>query len=633
MVQQICREIEVLYKMALITTFAYDAVAGVPNYTSGNIADWLYQLTFKNTGVIPGSDLGLAVTTDGIGNVLTQNGTCSLYGRSATLTAGPQTTLIPNLPANGYRTAYAVVVRFNTSTQLTAITVIEGSTIANPGPAVNPSIDTLTDVLLAYVLAVNTGSITYTVTDGRSFTNTGTLTPTTSITYTKSDLNINTSIIAPITAAATINITAGSIYQGTTLLIKNTSIGGFDITLHYSASLADITIPPGAWTSLLWDGTSWLNTTINSDWDLIIDSNAKLDLWAAHTGGLYKRVLIKYGAWTATTLGATAGVLINLDNTGTKYIFAEKGATITYSGTYAGAMYGFYHSTISTDVSSESFHGIKITMINAGGTCSAFYKMLNLYNCNAITQSSTTAKSIMGCKNVYSCFASGSGETSGVGFDTSTNLISCDGVGYGITNGYGYGFSSCTNIDGGTANGYGAGINAGFGITLCQYVSNFSANGTGSASSSSGTGIASSNYLTNCIAIGVAGGANGAGFGISSGSYISGCSGTGTGAGTGAGVGIYTAFQLSGCTAVGQGATSVPNYGFKQCVGIVNCKSTGLNTGAGTGIGYSDCKKLTQNSPYGPSKTSTYATSYADGGTAVLITGSSDTAALGWNTP
>lgn len=244
--------------MATITTFAYDAVAGSPSYTSGNIIDWLYQLTFRANGVMPGSDGGLAVSTDGTGNVLVANGVCALGGRTAVLTAGPQTTAMTPLPANGFRTSYAVVMRYDTSTQTTAIVTIPGSTIANPGPAVNPSIVALTDVLLAYVLAVNTGSIAYTVTDARTFTNTGTFAPTGSTTYTASDLNINSAIIAPITANATIDITAGSIYKGTRLFIKNTSAGAYNITLHFSGSVADIIIPPTQWASMQWDGSAWV---------------------------------------------------------------------------------------------------------------------------------------------------------------------------------------------------------------------------------------------------------------------------------------------------------------------------------------------------------------------------------------
>ena len=243
--------------MATINTFAYDSVAGVPSYTSGNIIDWMYQISLRSNGVIPGSDSGLAVSTDGTGNVLTQNGVSILGGRSAVLTAGPQTTSLGTLPANGFRTAYAIVMRYNTSTQSTSIVSIAGSTIANPGPAVNPSIVALTDILLAYVLAVNTGSIAYTTTDARTYTTNALLTPTGTITYSASDLGVNAMIIAPITAAATINITAGSIYQGNRIFIKNTSAGAFNITLHFSATIADIILSPSAWIYLQWDGSTW----------------------------------------------------------------------------------------------------------------------------------------------------------------------------------------------------------------------------------------------------------------------------------------------------------------------------------------------------------------------------------------
>src|SRR6185369_10485587 len=114
----------------------------------------------------------LAVTSDGLGNVLTQNGVCYLSGRSYKLTGGPSTTTLTPAPASGFRTAYAVVVRFTPAALTGTVTIIAGSTIANPGPAVNPSIVAATDVLLAYVLAVNTGgTIVWTVTDARAFAN------------------------------------------------------------------------------------------------------------------------------------------------------------------------------------------------------------------------------------------------------------------------------------------------------------------------------------------------------------------------------------------------------------------------------------------------------------------------------
>lgn len=151
------------------TVFAFDTIsAGNPSYNAADELDWMWQWMNRRNGVFLALDSSLAVTADGVGNVLTQNGVCALNGRTYKLAGGPQTTALTPLPASGFRTAYAVVVRFTAASATGTVVTIAGSTIANPGPAVNPSIVSATDVLLAYVLAVNTaGTIAYTVTDAR----------------------------------------------------------------------------------------------------------------------------------------------------------------------------------------------------------------------------------------------------------------------------------------------------------------------------------------------------------------------------------------------------------------------------------------------------------------------------------
>jgi hypothetical protein len=153
------------------TVFGFDQIsANNPQYTAAQTLAWLWQTLRRNDGVAQDLDLALAVTSDGLGNVLTQNGAAFLSGRSYVLSGGPQTTAMTPAPASGFQTSYAIVVRFVTATAVGTITSIAGSTIANPGPPVNPSIVAATDILLAYVKAVNTaGTIVYTVTDARTF--------------------------------------------------------------------------------------------------------------------------------------------------------------------------------------------------------------------------------------------------------------------------------------------------------------------------------------------------------------------------------------------------------------------------------------------------------------------------------
>ncbi len=161
--------------MATETVFAFDAIApDDPQYTSNQTLDWLWQTLRRNSGVAQDLDAALATVADNLGNVLTSNGVCFLNGRSYKLTDGPKTTALSPLPATDFRTAFAIVIRFTSATATGTVTAIAGATIANPGPAVNPSIVSATDVLIGYCLAVNTaGVIAYTMTDARVFAGIG----------------------------------------------------------------------------------------------------------------------------------------------------------------------------------------------------------------------------------------------------------------------------------------------------------------------------------------------------------------------------------------------------------------------------------------------------------------------------
>jgi len=619
--------------MATITTFAYDAVGGVPSYTSGNIADWLYQLTFRANGVIPGSDGGLAVSSDGIGNVLVQNGACSLAGRSAVLTAGPASTAMTPLPSSGFRTAYAVVMRYNTSTQTTSIVTIAGSTIANPGPAVNPAYVELTDILLAYVLAVNTaGTTVYTVTDARVFSTNALETPTGSTTYSATDLGKDAVIIAPLSANATIDITAGSIYQGNRLFVKNTTSGGFTLTLHYSASLGDISLSPGAWIALAWDGSVWVNTTVNSDWDLVIDSNAKLDLWCQHVGGLYKRVLIRAGTWTASALSPTAGVLVNLDNTGTKYVFAEKGSNIVYSASYAGTMYGLYRATLNTDMSLERFEGISIniTNSNASNSTNGFYNLTNMTDCNGVISSTIGGSSFINCNNLINCIATAgtSGNAGLKGFNTCNYLTGCTStMSSASATGSIYAYFGCNQLS--NCQGLiGSSITGGNNLFAnCSYLSNCNAKASLSITGSSIVGYTTCEYITGCLAtITNSGlGQNPAGFAVCN--YISSSQAIVVGPSNASAICFQTCKDINSCNANASGASSATNYGFLNCSGIVACIASSTNAGAGLGYGYGTSNKMQQNR-VGTFKSSIYNNCFADAGTAQAC---SDTAAGGYN--
>ena len=321
-----------------------------------------------------------------------------------------------------------------------------------------------------------------------------------------------------------------------------------------------------------------LNALYANNYDLVIDSNAKLDLWCQAVAGQYKRVLIRAGTWTASALGPTAGVLINLDSTGTTYVFGEKGSSLNYSGSYATGINGLYHSAVPTDMSVERFDNVKINITNSNNASYGFCNCTNLTNCTG-TGAST-------------------GTDYGYGFAFCTNLINCTGNGTGGSGGGG-GFSSCTNLTNCTGNGIGA--NPGYGFDNCT-------------------------NLINCTGVG-SGTGTGGGHGFSRCTTLTVCSGEGNGTNGYRGDGYYLCNSLTNCTGLGVG-TGGGGYGFRTCIGLVLCMGRGLDSGAGAGYGFSGCTKMQQNKPSDTSKTATYNVSYADSGTGNAC---ADTAAGGYN--
>ena len=75
------------------TATFYPSLTDNPQYTSNQQLNWLWQALRRNDGVLQDLDLALAVTSDGVGNALTQNGVAFLTGRSYVLSGGPQDSL------------------------------------------------------------------------------------------------------------------------------------------------------------------------------------------------------------------------------------------------------------------------------------------------------------------------------------------------------------------------------------------------------------------------------------------------------------------------------------------------------------------------------------------------------------
>ena len=238
-----------------------------------------------------------------------------------------------------------------------------------------------------------------------------------------------------------------------------------------------------------WDGSGVVN------YDLVIDSNSKLDMWCSANAGQYHRVLVRSGLWTPTNIGVvTSGVMIDLDKAGTSYVFAEKGSSINYSGSYAGNMYGLYHAVAPTDMSVERFDNVKINITNTNGNGYGFFGCTNLTNCTGTgTAGSGIGLGFSNCTNLINCTGTATGN--GYGFSGCTNLANCTGTGSG-SSGNGYGFSSCTNLTNCTGTGTSGGGNTGFGFYGCTGV--VLCAGQGLSTSSTGYGFSGCHKISLC---------------------------------------------------------------------------------------------------------------------------------------
>jgi hypothetical protein len=346
------------------------------------------------------------------------------------------------------------------------------------------------------------------------------------------------------------------------------------------------------------------------EYDFVVDSNLALDQLIAYTGGLYKRVLIKSGTWTATSLSATAGVLWNLDSSGTTYVFGEKGSSIVFSGAFAGTIYGMYHAVIPADVMAETFLGVSVSITNTTATrnAGAFLRLRNLRDCKGTGTGNTT----------------GFGE----GFESCVGLDNCNGVGVGGTNGGGQGFASCTNLVKclGTATGTGA---AGFGYGFVTCVGVVDCSVLVNTTAAIARGFYQGNQYFGCVITNNQVNSTGNNcIGFDAAMYVSNCRASIDSA-AGNAMAFANCQQLSGCDGTGRALGAGFGHGFNTCLQVIGCTGTGLAVGAGVGYGFLACQSMQQNRAGSASKTATYNTSFAD----IATNATAATAAGGYNLP
>lgn len=248
-----------------------------------------------------------------------------------------------------------------------------------------------------------------------------------------------------------LDIRAGAETLGARLKVYALGATAFKVTVQYATGVFS-DVPAGTATEFVWNGSAWAPsqaasaTTSDSatlaasatsalyaiNFDLVIDSDAKLASWAA--GGTYAKVLIKAGTWTLASGG------VDLTARGTKLVVGEPGSKLVFSS--ASASGALYYTAIPT-TNDYRLENVIVECSSASfGICFGY------------------------CTNLYNCTGTASG-INGVGFFECTNLFNCIGSGQGSGTGYGIGIYRCNQVFFCLASGTNPGSGPGYGVSGC----------------------------------------------------------------------------------------------------------------------------------------------------------------------
>jgi len=387
-------------------------------------------------------------------------------------------------------------------------------------------------------------------------------------------------------------------------------------------------------------------------WDLVIDSNSKLDQWIQHTSGLYKRVLIRAGIWTAS-VAPTSNVYIDLTRSGTRFVFAEPGSLLVFNNALSTS--SAFYSTAIADSERDNYHfiGVKVSVYTSDytGSIYGFNGLVNLDNCNAvltIPSGGLVGSSVCftNCLYLNDCVAeitSLDGNASGaIGYFnckllnkcntlyiSSTTIISlyafyqCNGLSLcsvnlnslSLTGGSAYSaFANCTELSSCSVSctSVTSAVNLAIvgydGCTVLASCKMYAVSYNRPI-----TGFKNCDILSSCFCNLVTHGEYAVGFQTCN--YISACNCTITQ--TAAPASMLRGFALckgvSSCYVNLSGNANVECTGFHSCTGVSVCiVGAVLNAGTGAGYGFNTCTKTINNKCSGTTKTGKYTASYAD---------------------
>jgi hypothetical protein len=319
-----------------------------------------------------------------------------------------------------------------------------------------------------------------------------------------------------------------------------------------------------------------------TDFTFIIDSNAKLNMWATNAAGNdYSIVLVKAGTYTSNTP-------VNLTTTQTKIVVGQKGNLLSFTGEH-GLLYDALpvNDCWMRGVNVRSYKGMTAaSYINM--TVYAYEKCINLDNCTAhadVYGYSTNNSNVF----VYAR-----------GFDGCANLANCRGEAGGAANGgamvaklaSGRGFNNCINL----FRCFGKGLNS---RDTCFYDCQnlIECHAEHSQNFDSIEGFNNCGRLINCIAnVAVVTASVSDSVGFLSCKYLFGCKGTASATSSYSGFGFANCRVLFGCGTTEDALSSTATYGDcymhltgtddpvdDTAAGGYNTPATGANPDAGGG--------------------------------------------------
>lgn len=311
-------------------------------------------------------------------------------------------------------------------------------------------------------------------------------------------------------------------------------------------------------------------------YDLIVDSNAALALWAAETGGAYERVFVRKGTWTLASGG------INLTAAGTKVIQGEIEAILSFTDAVKPLYY-------ASPISAANYNQYKISDIkvvagySGSSTHNTFDYCVNISNVTVEATASSTGAIVVfnRCTYLNNCYVTAQANRGTGGYSTCYYLTNCSCINTSLTDTYSSdGFSNCYYITTCFANVCSAGESNAIGYSGCDYIRDSTAYvyTSGVSFDGSATGFASCDYLVNCSSSGDS----------DSNRWIT---------------GYLSCNHLISCKAthtseIGEAGLEVSVIGFSSCTSLTSCTST-VSANTGTSIaslivrGYSSCTLIT----------------------------------------